>query len=171
MILTLFSSFGLLVSIFNEDTFIEVEDDALLQQTVPIAAVAPPVGPLTAAPQAAVAVPGTLVAAPAYRPPAKNADFYSPILKRLDRVFSELGFTDEPCKERLVCSMYKAPQRFSPHSNLVSAEISRDPSELEKPVFSNPGVIRFYRYIEAARSGQEGKDCLALFPSCALLTE
>ncbi|KAK9502164.1 hypothetical protein O3M35_012748 [Rhynocoris fuscipes] len=51
--------------------------------------------------------------------------FYSPILTKLDRVFLELGFTEEPCKERLVCSMYKAPERFSPHSNLVSAEISR----------------------------------------------
>jgi hypothetical protein len=25
----------------------------------------------------------------------------------------------------LVCSMYKTPSRFSPHSNLISAELSR----------------------------------------------
>lgn len=129
---------------------------------VPVAAVLPaaPAGPPIAAP------------APPIVAAAYNEDnFYAPILKRLDRVFAELGFTDEPCKERLVCSMYKAPARFSPHSNLVSAEISRDPSELQKPVFSNPAVIRFFRYVEAARSGQEGKDCLALFPACPLLTE
>jgi len=51
--------------------------------------------------------------------------FYSPILKNLDTVFSGMGFADEPCRERLVCSMYKAPSRFSPNSNLVSAELSR----------------------------------------------
>lgn len=142
----------------------------LPQHTVPVVGGGLPVGPLSAAPPP-VAVPGTLVAAPAIRPTYQEKDFYGPILKRLDRVFLELGFSDEPCKERLVCSMYKAPARFSPHSNLVSAEISRDPSELEKPVFSNPAVIRFYRYVEAARLGQEGKDCLSLFPSCPLLTE
>ncbi|KAF6210123.1 hypothetical protein GE061_015879 [Apolygus lucorum] len=97
--------------------------------------------------------------------------FYSPILTRLDRVFSELGFTEEPCKERLVCSMYKAPARFSPHSNLVSAEISRDPSELQKPVFESPNVLRYFRYVAAARNGQDAKDCLSLYPNCALLTE
>ncbi|XP_073969938.1 uncharacterized protein isoform X3 [Rhodnius prolixus] len=97
--------------------------------------------------------------------------FYSPILTKLDRVFLELGFTDEPCKERLVCSMYKAPERFSPHSNLVSAEISRDPSELQKPLYANPAVIRFFRYVQAARNGQDMKDCLTLYPACSLLTE
>ncbi|XP_014241938.1 uncharacterized protein LOC106662385 [Cimex lectularius] len=97
--------------------------------------------------------------------------FYSPILYKLDRVFTELGFTDEPCKERLVCSMYKTPERFSPHSNLVSAEISRDPSELQKPLYANTAVVRYFRYVQAARNGQDMKDCLALYPSCSLLTE
>ncbi|BES96898.1 Protein of unknown function (DUF1676) [Nesidiocoris tenuis] len=97
--------------------------------------------------------------------------FYSPILAKLDTVFSELGFTEEPCKERLVCSMYKAPARFSPHSNLVSAEISRDPSELPKPTNDSPEVLRYFRYVSAARNGQDSKDCLSLYPHCALLTE
>ena len=51
--------------------------------------------------------------------------FYSPILQRMDNVFVQLGFNEEACRERLVCSMYKAPARFSPHSNLISAELSR----------------------------------------------
>jgi hypothetical protein len=51
--------------------------------------------------------------------------FYSPILERLDKVFNQLGFQDEVCRERLVCSMYKNPQRYSPHSNFISAELSR----------------------------------------------
>ncbi|KAJ9577060.1 hypothetical protein L9F63_006340, partial [Diploptera punctata] len=51
--------------------------------------------------------------------------FYSPILQKMDNVFVQLGFNEEACRERLVCSMYKAPARFSPHSNLISAELSR----------------------------------------------
>lgn len=51
--------------------------------------------------------------------------FYSPILQRLDKVFNMLGVVDENCRERLVCAMYKAPIKYSPHSNYVSAELSR----------------------------------------------
>lgn len=36
-----------------------------------------------------------------------------------------MGIHDEVCKEKLICSMYKNPNRFSPHSNYVSAELSR----------------------------------------------
>lgn len=51
--------------------------------------------------------------------------FYSPILQKMDNVFVQVGFNEEACRERLVCSMYKTPARFSPHSNLISAELSR----------------------------------------------
>lgn len=51
--------------------------------------------------------------------------FYSPILEKIDKVLNGLGFAEEPCRERLICSMYKNPTKFSPHSNLVSAELSR----------------------------------------------
>ena len=51
--------------------------------------------------------------------------FYSPILQKMDNVFVQIGFNEEACRERLVCSMYKSPTRFSPHSNLISAELSR----------------------------------------------
>ena len=51
--------------------------------------------------------------------------FYSPILNKLDQVFLQLGYSDEPCRERLVCNMYKNPSKYSPHSNYVSAELSR----------------------------------------------
>lgn len=51
--------------------------------------------------------------------------FYSPILTKLDQVFVQLGYTDEPCRERLVCNMYRNPSKYSPHSNYVSAELSR----------------------------------------------
>lgn len=51
--------------------------------------------------------------------------FYSPILEKIDKILVGLGFTEEPCRERLICSMYKNPTKFSPHSNLLSAELSR----------------------------------------------
>lgn len=51
--------------------------------------------------------------------------FYSPILEKIDKIFHSLGVNDEPCRERLICSMYKNPVKFSPHSNLLSAELSR----------------------------------------------
>ncbi|XP_017770617.1 PREDICTED: uncharacterized protein LOC108558269 [Nicrophorus vespilloides] len=97
--------------------------------------------------------------------------FYSPILEKIDKVLIELGFHDEACRERLVCSMYKNPSKFSPHSNLISAELSREASELQKPTSSNSAVIRFYKYVQAARDGQDKRDCMRLYPTCAIVTE
>lgn len=51
--------------------------------------------------------------------------FYGPILGRLDEIFRQLRFVDEDCRNRLVCSMYKNPTMYTPHSNLVSNELSR----------------------------------------------
>ena len=51
--------------------------------------------------------------------------FYSPILEKIDKILDGLGFSEEACRERLICSMYKNPVKFSPHSNLLSAELSR----------------------------------------------
>ncbi|KAJ9578085.1 hypothetical protein L9F63_025053 [Diploptera punctata] len=97
--------------------------------------------------------------------------FYSPILQKMDNVFVQLGFNEEACRERLVCSMYKAPARFSPHSNLISAELSRDPRELQKPTVPNSASVRFHRYVQAARDGQDQNDCLKLYPACTVKTE
>lgn len=51
--------------------------------------------------------------------------FYSPILSKLDNIFHQMGYVDEPCKERMVCNMYRDPLKYSPHSNYVSVELSR----------------------------------------------
>ncbi|XP_074031322.1 uncharacterized protein [Leptinotarsa decemlineata] len=97
--------------------------------------------------------------------------FYSPILEKVDKILNELEFFEEPCRERLICSMYKYPDKFSPHSNLISAELSRDSEELQKPTSTNAAVIRFYRYVQAARDGQDKRDCIRLYPSCVINTE
>ncbi|XP_055587754.1 uncharacterized protein LOC129740169 isoform X2 [Uranotaenia lowii] len=94
--------------------------------------------------------------------------FYSPILQRLDKVFNSLGITEENCRERLVCAMYKSPIKYSPHSNYVSAELSRDASELQKPTSTNAAVIRFYRYVQAARDGQDQRDCRQVYSVCSI---
>lgn len=57
--------------------------------------------------------------------PLNYDPFYSPILAKIDAIIEQLGINDELCKERLVCSMYKNPSRYTPHSNFVSAELSR----------------------------------------------
>uniref|UniRef100_A0A182PN17 Uncharacterized protein n=1 Tax=Anopheles epiroticus TaxID=199890 RepID=A0A182PN17_9DIPT len=97
--------------------------------------------------------------------------FYSPILQRLDKVFNSLGIVDESCRERLVCSMYKNPVKYSPHSNYVSAELSRDASELQKPTSTNAAVVRFYRYVQAARDGQDQRDCQRIYSQCTINME
>ncbi|XP_055632154.1 uncharacterized protein LOC129772021 isoform X2 [Toxorhynchites rutilus septentrionalis] len=94
--------------------------------------------------------------------------FYSPILQRLEKVFNSLGIVDENCRERLVCAMYKAPVKYSPHSNYVSAELSRDATELQKPTSTNAAVVRFYRYVQAARDGQEQRDCRQIYSLCTI---
>lgn len=97
--------------------------------------------------------------------------FYSPILEKIDAILNGLKFNEEPCRERLICSMYKNPEKFSPHSNLISAELSRDQKELQKPKATNAAVIRFYKYVQAARDGQDQKDCIRLYPTCSVNTE
>lgn len=52
-------------------------------------------------------------------------EYFGPIIERLDVIFGQLRFYEETCKEMLVCSMYKNPASYSPHSNLVSNELSR----------------------------------------------
>lgn len=52
-------------------------------------------------------------------------EYYGPIIARLEDIFKQLRFYEETCREMLVCSMYKNPAGYSPHSNLVSNELSR----------------------------------------------
>ncbi|KAH8288301.1 hypothetical protein KR054_000661 [Drosophila jambulina] len=98
--------------------------------------------------------------------PLNYDPFYSPILLKIDKIVEQLGVKNDLCKERIVCSMYKDPSTYSPHSNFVSAELSRDTSELEPVTHANEAVRRFYRLIQAARDGQDQKDCQSLYPQC-----
>lgn len=92
--------------------------------------------------------------------------FYSPLLSRLDSVFHQLGYSSEPCRERLVCAMYRNPAKFAPFSNLVSAQLSRELNELRKPSSDNPEILRFFRYMKAAKDGQDNQDCNLVYATC-----
>ncbi|KAF5290236.1 hypothetical protein FQA39_LY14790 [Lamprigera yunnana] len=93
--------------------------------------------------------------------------FYSPLLSRLDVVFQQLGLGNdkspqtERCREKLVCMMYANPAKYAPYSNLVSAQLSRELNELRKPSTDNPEILRFFRYMKAAKDGQDGEECLS----------
>ncbi|XP_031786353.1 uncharacterized protein LOC103317765 isoform X1 [Nasonia vitripennis] len=93
--------------------------------------------------------------------------FYSPLLSRLDAVFSRLGHNTEGCREYAVCAMYRSPARYAPYSNLVSAQLSRELNELRKPSSDNPDVLRFFRYMKAAKDGQDGVRCEDAYADCA----
>ncbi|XP_026674993.1 uncharacterized protein LOC108631799 [Ceratina calcarata] len=97
--------------------------------------------------------------------------FYSPLLSRLDAVFSRLGHTTEGCREYAVCAMYRSPARYAPYSNLVSAQLSRELNELRRPSSDNPDVLRFFRYMKAAKDGQDGVKCEDAYVNCATARE
>ncbi|KAI8423195.1 hypothetical protein MSG28_014238 [Choristoneura fumiferana] len=91
--------------------------------------------------------------------------FYGQLLEKVDHILSPLGAGDPGCKERAVCALYKDPFKHTPYSNLVSNELSKDSNELVPPADSKL-AIHYYRYVQAARDGQEQKDCSLLYPDC-----
>ncbi|XP_061389636.1 uncharacterized protein LOC133324815 [Musca vetustissima] len=94
--------------------------------------------------------------------------FYSPLLSRLDSVFAQLKLNsdNEECREKAICLMYANPAKYAPYSNLVSAQLSRELNELRKPTSDNPDILRFFKYMRAAKDGQDGVDCDQAFEKC-----
>lgn len=43
-------------------------------------------------------------------------------------------------------------------------------NELRKPTSDNPEILRFFKYMKAAKEGQEGIDCTRAYPRCPSLT-
>ncbi|XP_050070086.1 uncharacterized protein LOC126558166 isoform X2 [Anopheles maculipalpis] len=94
--------------------------------------------------------------------------FYSPLLSRLDAIFAQMGLSnkEEQCRQRLVCLMYANPAKYAPYSNLISAQLSRELDELRKPTNDNPDILRFFKYMRAAKDGQDGVNCDAHYKDC-----
>ncbi|CAH0683915.1 unnamed protein product [Chilo suppressalis] len=91
--------------------------------------------------------------------------FYGALLDRVDKILTSIGAGDPGCRDRAVCALYRDPFRHAPYSNLVSNELSKDSSELLPPADSKMALL-YYNYVQAARDGQEHKDCIALYPHC-----
>lgn len=51
---------------------------------------------------------------------------------------------------------------------MLLISIFRDSSELQKPATLNAAVLTFYKYVKAARDGQDQKSCLSINPKCAM---
>lgn len=39
--------------------------------------------------------------------------------------------------------------------------------ELQKPQVADERILRFFRYLQAARTGQDGGDCIAKYSRCS----
>ncbi|XP_004926122.1 uncharacterized protein LOC101742205 [Bombyx mori] len=91
--------------------------------------------------------------------------FYGFLLDRVDAVLATIGASETGCKERAVCTLYGDPFKHAPFSNLVSNELSKDSNEL-LPAADSKQALRYYRYVQAARDGQEQKDCNTEYPHC-----
>ncbi|XP_026754407.2 uncharacterized protein LOC113514516 [Galleria mellonella] len=93
--------------------------------------------------------------------------FYGALMERVDKILNTIGAHDPGCKDRAVCALYRDPFSHAPYSNLVSNELSKDSSELVPPADSKM-ALHYYRYVQAARDGQEQKNCIALYPNCSI---
>ncbi|XP_026734486.1 uncharacterized protein LOC113498604 [Trichoplusia ni] len=91
--------------------------------------------------------------------------FYGNMVEAVDGLLNQLGATDFGCRERAVCALYGDPFKHTPYSNLVSGHLSKDSNEL-LPAGDSKMALHYYRYVQAARDGQEQKDCLSLYPNC-----
>ncbi|XP_060850263.1 uncharacterized protein LOC132929148 [Rhopalosiphum padi] len=107
---------------------------------------------------------------PALQQVATHDPVYTPVVQKLDEIFHELAVREEPCKEKLVCKMYGDPGRFSPHSNLVSAQLSSETAASSGGRTSvSADAARLWRYVQAAKEGQNGEDCRILYQACTMI--
>lgn len=53
------------------------------------------------------------------------------------------------------------------HQTLIYA-VSRELNELRKPASDNPEILRFFRYMKAAKDGQDGEEC-TVYKGCPAL--
>lgn len=72
---------------------------------------------------------------------------------------------------RIICEGVSSSLRTLFNHILMTFSLSRDASELQKPTTTNVAVVRFYRYVQAAREGQDQRDCLRIYQNCGINTE
>lgn len=55
-------------------------------------------------------------------------------------------------------------------SSFFCSPFSRKLEELQRPKVSDERILRFFRYLKAAKEGQDGSDCQAKYPECLVDT-
>ncbi|KAF2347677.1 hypothetical protein FHG87_021565 [Trinorchestia longiramus] len=95
--------------------------------------------------------------------------FYGPRLSRIDAIFFQMKLDEdqEGCREQVVCNMYKNPDVYTPLSDFLSRQLTVTLEELQKPQVADERILRFFRYLQAARSGQDGGDCIVKYSQCS----
>ncbi|KAA0185820.1 hypothetical protein HAZT_HAZT010401 [Hyalella azteca] len=95
--------------------------------------------------------------------------FYGPRLSRIDAIFFQMKLDEdqEGCREQVVCNMYKNPDVYTPLSDFLSRQLTVTLEELQKPQVADERILRFFRYLQAARTGQDGGDCQIKYSQCA----
>lgn len=96
--------------------------------------------------------------------------FYGSRLSRIDVIFHQLNMAEEGCREQVVCNIYKNPKAFTPFSDFLSRQLTVKLEELQRPKVSDERILRFFRYLKAAKEGQDGSDCQAKYPECLVDT-
>ncbi|XP_032523570.2 uncharacterized protein LOC116774898 [Danaus plexippus] len=91
--------------------------------------------------------------------------FYGTLIDRINIILNSIGAKDFGCRERAICALYSDPFKHAPYSNLVSNELSKDSNELVPPADSKM-ALHYFRYVQAARDGQESKNCLDIYAKC-----
>jgi len=93
--------------------------------------------------------------------------FYGPRLSRVDAIFTGHNVTEEGCREQFICNVYKNPEAYSPASDFISRQLTVTLEELQKPQVADERILRFFRYLQSARTGQDGHNCVEKNPNCS----
>ncbi|XP_042223263.1 uncharacterized protein LOC121867414 [Homarus americanus] len=121
---------------------------------------------LGARPEAQVTPPSSSTPVPVYA----LDPFYGPRLSRIDFIFDELKLKEEGCREQVVCNIYRNPEVYIPLSDLLSRQLTVTLEQLQRPKVADERILRFFRYLKAAREGQDGSDCGIKYPECRIDT-
>jgi hypothetical protein len=55
---------------------------------------------------------------------------------------------------------------YAGYFSTLNVPCFRELNELRKPSTDNPEILRFFRYMKAAKDGQDGADCIKTYPGC-----
>ncbi|XP_076054416.1 uncharacterized protein LOC143033101 [Oratosquilla oratoria] len=93
--------------------------------------------------------------------------FYGPRLSRIDAIFHQVNVHEEGCRMQLVCNIYKNPSAFTPVSDFLSRQLTVRIEDLTRPKTSDENLLRYFRYLKAAKNGQDDDICNEIYSECS----